>query len=167
VTLSSYKPSLGFIEPEFYREKRGAKDLLNDLFNEIGRKEELLEISETFKSDTAKLIQLNFYKLKLYKIDIFTMAVFDIMYKALLEQYGLSQEVYADPGKHSWKVYEWRDKETTIGTCNCQYFEPNRRTYNTLFYIDNALYTLVRQAAIAEKKALEEEEKRRQHTLPK
>jgi hypothetical protein len=157
-----YPSSLGFIEAEFYPERSpgDGKGEINDIYGKIGQ----LEQSAVFKSGTTKSITLNFYKLKLYKIDILPLVEYDIMYKALLEKYGLSQEVYTHPGRNSWKVYEWKDKETTIRTCNCQGIPLED---GTLFYIDNALYAQVRQAASAAKKPLEEKEQRPQHTLPK
>ena len=113
-----YPSSLGFIEAEFYPERSpgDGKGEINDIYGKIGQ----LEQSAVFKSGTTKSITLNFYKLKLYKIDILPLVEYDIMYKALREKYGLSQEVYTHPGRISWKVYEWKDKETTIRTCNCQ-----------------------------------------------
>jgi len=156
-----YPSKLGFIEAEFYPERSpgDGKGGINKVYGKIGQ----LEQSAVFKSGTTKSITLNFYKSKLYKIDILPLVEYNIMYKALLEKYGLSQEVYAQPGHNPWKIYEWRDKETTIRTCNCQETDLEN---GTLFYIDNTLYALVRQAALAAKKALEEEQ-RHQHTLPK
>ena len=87
------------------------------------------------------------------------------MYKALLEKYGQSKEVYAKIKEYPlFRVYEWRDRETTLRICKSQEIKAYE---GLLFYIDNTLYTLVRQAAIAAKNALKDEEQSRQRTLPK